>query len=142
LKTSDTANSLVDTLQGVFPGSTIEHVTDQPGDDVDVFRIETNYFNFLIERSVTIFAYHRKEDNLIQFSDRGLYSYCLQDRTDVVLKRHRNFIRAYGYLFIGSESDDNSFVVNTPTVNLDDPDVDLGALMCHYISLLTFCGEV
>lgn len=139
---NDTVSNVTDVLRAAMPSAVIEHMTDQPGDDVEVFRIETNFFNFQIERPIAIFAYYRKEDGLLQFSDRGLYSFCLPERNDVVLKRHRNFIRAYGYLFIGAETEDGSFVVNTPAIALDDPETDLTALLSHYVSLLAFCGEV
>lgn len=129
-------------IESAIAGCTVEHVKDQPGEDVSVFRIETPFFNFQIEQQIAVFAYFKEEDGLIQFSDRGLYSFCIEDRSSINLKRHRNFIRSNGYLLLGSETEEGSFVVNSPTMNLQSEDFDLTRLAGHYLSLLLYCGEV
>jgi hypothetical protein len=130
-------------LERITPGSKVEHVKDQPGDGVVVFRIETPFFCFQIDQQIAIFAYFKEEENLLQFSDRGLYSFCVEDRSTLNLRRHRNFIRASGHQLLGEEtSEDNSFVVNSPTIELKNPESDLPTLFGHYVSLLLYCGEV
>lgn len=131
-------------LEGALAGCEIEHLEDQPGEDVVVLRIETPFFNFKIDQRVTMFAYYRENDNLLQLSDRGLYSFCIgtEERTTINMKRHRNFIRASGHILMSSESEDGSFVVNSPTINLDAEDLDLPLFIGHYLSLLLYCGEV
>jgi len=139
---SKTVKKIEDLLKSSIPGVKVEHMADQPGEDVVVFRIETPFFNFSVDQQVSVFAYYREEDDLLQFSDRGLYSFCVEDKSNLSLKRHRNFIRSSGYVLLGSENEDNSFVVNTPTVNISDEDLDLPLLFGHYVSLLLYCGEV
>lgn len=129
-------------IESSIAGSSVEHLTDEPGDDVAVFRIETPFFSFQIDQQIAIFAYLKQDENLIQFSDRGLYSFCVEDRSPISLKRHRNFIRSNGHLILGSETEEGSFVVNTPTIKLESEELDLSVLLAHYISLLLFCGEV
>lgn len=129
-------------IEGSIAGCSAEHLKDQPGEDVLVFKVDTPFFNFHIEQQIAIFAYYRQADNLIQFSDRGLYSFCLTDRSDLSIKRHRNFIRSNGHLFLGGETEDDSFVVNTPTVKVDSEDLNLTLLVSHYLSVLLYCGEV
>lgn len=131
-------------LNAAVAGCAVEHLTDQPGEDVTVFRIETPFFNFKIDQQIAIYAYYREEDNLIQFSDRGLYSFSIgtEERTPINMKRHRNFIRASGHMILSSETDNESFVVNTPTVDINEQDLDLAAFVGHYLSLLIFSGEV
>lgn len=129
-------------IEEFIPGSSVELQTDQPGDDVSVFRIETPFINFQIEQQIAIFAYYKEENNLLQFSDRGLYSFCVEDRSPISLRRHRNFIRTTGNIVLSSETEDGSFVVNTATVSLDSEDVDFNIFVSQYISLLLYCGEV
>lgn len=129
-------------IASTIPGSSVEHLKDQPGDDVAVFRVELPFFNFHIEQQIAIFAYFKEDENLLQFSDRGLYSFCVEDRSDLNMRRHRNFIRSHGHLMLGSETEEGSFVVNTPTIDLSAEDLDLPLLAGHYISLLLYCGEV
>jgi hypothetical protein len=129
-------------IESAIAGCVVEHVKDQPGDDVTVFRIETPFFNFQIEQQIAIFAYFKEEDDLIQLSDRGLYSFCIEDRSNLNLKRHRNFVRSNGYLLLGSETEEGSFVVNSPTMDLKSEEFDLTRLAGHYLSLLLYCGEV
>ena len=129
-------------LSELIPGCKVEHQADQPDNDVVVFRIETPFFNFKIEQQIAIFAYYKEEDNLIQLSDRGLYSFCVEDRTPLSIRRHRNFIRSTGQILLGSETEEGSFVVNSTTVSLDDKDVDFNMFVGYYMSLLLYCGEV
>lgn len=137
-----TTKEVIKRLEEFFPGCDVEEQTDQPGDDVTVFRIDTKYFNFQIEQQIAIYAYYKEENNLLQFSDRGLYSFCLEDRTPLSIKRHRNFIRSCGQIFLGSETEENSFVVNSATISLDSEEVDFNLFVGYYISLLLYCGEV
>jgi len=131
-------------IKSAIAGCVVEHLTDQPGEDVVVFRIETPFFNFKIDQQIAIFAYYREKDNLLQFSDRGLYSFCIgtEERVAINMKRHRNFIKAIGYILMSGETEDGSFVVNTPTVSLDVEDLDLPLFVGQYISSLLYCGEV
>lgn len=123
-------------------GITVEHMPDEPDTGVATFKIETPFYSFKIDQQISIFAFYREEDNLLQFSDRGFYSFCVEDRTHINLKRHRNFVRASGYLILASESEQDNFVVNTPTVRLDSEDLDLVLLLANYLSLLLYSGEV
>lgn len=129
-------------IEKSLAGVTAEHVTDEPDSGVVTFRIETPFYSFQIDQQIGIYAFYREEDNLIQFSDRGLYSFCVNDRSNINLKRHRNFVRASGYLIMSSESEEDSFVVNTPTIKLESEELDLNLLLSNYLSLLLFCGEV
>jgi hypothetical protein len=133
---------VIEKIASSLSGSNVEELSDQPDDGVLVLRIETPFFNFQIEQQIALFAYFKEEENLLQFSDRGLYSYCVQDRDSLNIKRHRNFIKAHGYLMLGSENEEGGFVVNSPTVSLDSEDLDLSLLLGHYISLLLYAGEV
>jgi hypothetical protein len=135
-------NQVIEKIASSLSGSNVEELSDQPDDGVVVLRIETPFFNFQIEQQIALFAYFKEEENLLQFSDRGLYSYCVQDRDSLNIKRHRNFIKAHGYLMLGSENEEGGFVVNSPTVNLDSDELDLSLLLGHYISLLLYSGEV
>jgi len=137
-----TAEDVKKLLEDSIPGAVVEHIKDQPGDDVAVFKIETPFFSFHIDQQIAVFAYFREEDNLLQFSDRGLYSFCVDDKSPLNLKRHRNFVKANGHLLLSSEAEDNSFVVNTPTVELSNEELNLTLLFGHYISLLLYCGEL
>lgn len=137
-----TVEELQKKIEASLAGCEIEHVKDQPGEDVEVFRILTPFFNFHVDQQITIFAYYKQDDNLLQFSDRGLYSFCISDRSNLNIKRHRNFVKANGHLILGSENEEDSFVVNSPTVNLDSEDLDLTLLIGHYLSMLIYCGEV
>lgn len=137
-----TTKEVEEKIKELIPGSSVEFQEDQPGDDVAVFRIETPFFNFQIEQQIAIFAYYKEENNLIQFSDRGLYSFCVEDRSPLSIKRHRNFVRSSGQIFMGSESEEGSFVVNSATVSLDSKDVDFNMFVGYYMSLLLYCGEV
>lgn len=123
-------------------GSSVEEAVDQPDDGVTVLRIETPFVNFKIEQQIALFAYFKEDENLLQFSDRGLYSFCVEDRSTVNLRRHRNFIKAHGYILLGSENEEGGFVVNTPTFNVESEEVDLSLLISHYLSLLLYSGEV
>lgn len=136
--TSDEVKALVESC---IAGAAVEIVPDQPG-DVVVFRIETPLWNFLIEQQIAIFAYFKEDENLLQFSDRGLYSFCVEDRSNLNLKRHRNFIKSNGHLIMGSETEEGAFVVNTMTVDVTAEDLDLPSIVAHYLSLLLYCGEV
>lgn len=136
--TSDEVKALVESC---IAGAAVEIVPDQPG-DVVVFRIETPFWNFLIEQQIAIFAYFKEDENLLQFSDRGLYSFCVEDRSNLNLKRHRNFVKSNGHLIMGSETEEGAFVVNTMTVDVTAEDLDLTSIVGHYLSLLLYCGEV
>ena len=129
-------------LEESISGAVVEEVKDQPGEDVTVFKIETPFFNFKIDQQVSITAFYKADENLLQFSDRGIYSFCIEDRSTISLKRHRNFIRASGHLIMTNESEEGAFVVNSPTIALIEKDVNLPMLLGHYLSLLLFCGEV
>lgn len=143
-KTVNKTEEIATLIGATISGSTVEHVSDQPGEDVIVFRIETPFFNFKIDQQVVIYAYYREEDNLVQFSDRGLYSFCIgaEERDTLNMKRHRNFIRASGHIILSSETEGESFVVNTPTVNIKDEELSLPVFVGHYLSLLLFSGDV
>lgn len=136
------AKQIAEAIETFVSGANVEHLADQPGDDVLVFRIETPFVSYEIEQQIAIFAYYREDDNLIQFSDRGLYSFCVKDRSDLNLKRHRNFVKSNGYIMLGSETEEGSFVVNTPAVEFDIEEIDFPAFLGNYISLLLYSGEV
>lgn len=139
---SDAATQLISRVESAVAGCKIEHLKDQPDDSVVTLKIETPFFNFDVDQTVTIFAFYKEDEDLVQFSDRGLYSFCVEDRSNISIKRHRNFIRSSGYLIMASETEEGAFVVNTPTVKLSAEGLDLSLLLAHYISLLCYAGEV
>lgn len=137
-----TDEEVIKLIKSSIAGSEVEQAADQPSDGVKVFRVETPFVNFHIEQQIAIFAYFKEEENLLQFSDRGLYSFCIEDRSNLSLKRHRNFVRSNGHLVLGSETEEGSFVVNSPTVDVTTEDFDLAAFVGHYLSMLIYCGEM
>lgn len=139
---SKSAEEVTSALANAISGCKIEHLKDQPDDSVVTLKVETPFYNFQIDQPITIFAFYKEDEDLIQFSDRGLYSFCVEDRSPLNIKRHRNFIRSAGYLLMASETEEGSFVVNTPTVKFSSENLDLALLLGNYLSLLCFSGEV
>lgn len=122
------------TIGKILPFAEYNEIEDSPGENTAI-RIVLPFHNLETDENIIVTAYFDEKEKLFQLSDMG-FCYSKIDEPDrKSLNENRNFIRANGFIF-DYKKDNNHFFVLGPVVNYESEDVNMGALIAHFLTIL------
>lgn len=128
-------NELFEKTVGVIlPNAPYEEYEDSPGDNTQV-RVTLPFNNLETEDSILLNVVFDTEKKLFQISDLGFCCSKLDELNRETINNNKNFIRANGLIFDFSK-ENNFFFVLSPAVGYEDKNIDMSALVGHYLTIL------
>ena len=122
------------TFGKVFTAAEYEHIEDSPGESTDI-RVTLPFYDLEREEKIVVMASYDEEKHLFQISDLGFCCSRLDEVSKDAVRLNKNFIRANGFNFNYS-AENNYFFVLSPVVDFEDENVNVAALIGHYMSVI------
>lgn len=127
------------TFGKVFSSAEYEQIEDSPGENINL-RVTLPFYNLDREENLVILATYDEKEKLFQMSDLGFCRSKIENLDNKTIREHKNFIRANGFTFSFSSETDHFFVLS-PVVGYDDENVNITALIGHYLSVVLSYNE-